>query len=66
MGGLVFARCACGDRIRDTDGAVAAFLQAIRKGGPSPIPFDELVEVTQVSFAVANAVKRRFSKELSP
>ena len=35
--------------------AVAAFLQAIREGGPSPIPFDELVEVTQVSFEVANA-----------
>jgi predicted dehydrogenase len=41
-------------------GAVAAFLQAIREGGPSPIPFSELVEVTQVSFAVANAAKRRF------
>ncbi len=39
--------------------AVAAFLQAIREGGPSPIPFDELVEVTQVSFAVANAAKHK-------
>jgi predicted dehydrogenase len=41
--------------------AVAAFLQAIRAGRPSPIPFDELVEVTQVSFAAANAAKRKFS-----
>jgi predicted dehydrogenase len=44
--------------------AVAAFLQAIREGCPSPIPFDELVEVTRVSFAVANAAKRTFPREL--
>ena len=30
----------------------AAFVDAIRKGGPSPIPFEELVEVTRVSFEV--------------
>ena len=46
--------------------AVAAFLQAIRTGGPSPIPFNELVEVTQASFAVANAAKRKLPQELSP
>jgi len=46
--------------------AVAEFLQAIRTGGPSPIPFNELVEVTQASFAVANAAKRKFSQKLSP
>ena len=45
---------------------VAAFLGAIREGRPSPIPFDELVEVTQVSFAAANAAKRKFPQELSP
>jgi predicted dehydrogenase len=45
--------------------AVVAFLQAIREGGPSPIPFDELVEVTQVSFAAANAAKHKLSSELS-
>jgi predicted dehydrogenase len=45
---------------------VAAFLQAVRAGGPSPIPFDELVEVTQVSFAAANAAKRKSPQELSP
>ncbi len=31
---------------------VAAFVEAIRQGNPSPIPFNELVEVTQVSFEV--------------
>ena len=30
----------------------AAFVDAIRNGGPSPIPFEELVEVTRVSFEV--------------
>jgi predicted dehydrogenase len=30
----------------------AAFVEAIRNGGPSPIPFEELVEVTRVSFEV--------------
>ena len=45
---------------------MAAFLQAIREGRPSPIPFDQLVEVTRVSFAVANAAKRKSFKELSP
>jgi predicted dehydrogenase len=40
---------------------VAAFLRAIREGHPSPIPFDELVEATQISFTVANAVRRKLS-----
>jgi predicted dehydrogenase/threonine dehydrogenase-like Zn-dependent dehydrogenase len=30
----------------------AAFVEAIRNGGPSPIPFEELAEVTRVSFEV--------------
>jgi hypothetical protein len=29
-----------------------AFVDAIKNGGPSPIPFEELVEVTRVSFEV--------------
>ena len=33
----------------------AAFVQAVKAGGPLPIPFDELVEVTRVSFEVAEA-----------
>jgi len=32
---------------------VGAFLEAIRKGQPSPIPFDEIVEVTEATFAAA-------------
>ena len=35
--------------------AVAAFIEAIQHGGSSPIPFDELVEVTRVSFEVVEA-----------
>lgn len=31
---------------------VAAFVNAVRNGGPSPILFEELVEVTRVSFGV--------------
>ena len=32
--------------------AVAAFLQAVHKGGTSPIPFEELIEVARVSCEV--------------
>ena len=34
----------------------AAFINAIAHGGPAPIPFDEIVEVAQVSIEVAGAV----------
>lgn len=37
---------------------VKAFVDAIRSGGPSPIPFDEIVEVTRVTFDVAEAIRR--------
>jgi predicted dehydrogenase/threonine dehydrogenase-like Zn-dependent dehydrogenase len=37
---------------------VQAFIGAIQHGRQSPIPFEELVEVTQVSFAVAEAARR--------
>jgi hypothetical protein len=33
----------------------AAFVQAVKVGGPLPIPFDELAEVPRVSFEVAEA-----------
>jgi predicted dehydrogenase len=33
--------------------AVAAFLQAARSGGPAPIPFDELIEVSRASIEAA-------------
>jgi predicted dehydrogenase/threonine dehydrogenase-like Zn-dependent dehydrogenase len=32
---------------------VAAFLDAIRTGGPSPIPFDDIVEVSRTAIALA-------------
>lgn len=36
---------------------VAAFVDAVRNGKPSPIPFEEIVEVTRASFAVADAIR---------
>jgi predicted dehydrogenase len=33
--------------------SIAAFLAAVRSGGPAPIPFDEIVEVTRASFEAA-------------
>jgi predicted dehydrogenase/threonine dehydrogenase-like Zn-dependent dehydrogenase len=36
---------------------IAAFVQAVRQGGPAPIPFEELVEVTRVSFEVIESAK---------
>jgi predicted dehydrogenase/threonine dehydrogenase-like Zn-dependent dehydrogenase len=35
-----------------------AFIGAIREGRPSPIPFDELVEVTEISFKVVAAASQ--------
>lgn len=32
-----------------------AFIESIRSGGPDPIPFDELIEVSRISIEVANA-----------
>lgn len=40
------------------EAGVAAFVEAIRRGGPSPIFFDEIVEVTRASFAVMDALHR--------
>ena len=31
----------------------AAFLEAVKGGGPSPIPVEELVEVTRVTIEIA-------------
>jgi predicted dehydrogenase len=36
---------------------VAAFIHAVRSGGPSPTPFEEMTEVTRVSFDVAEAAE---------
>ncbi len=37
----------------------AAFVNAIQSGQAAPIPFEELVEVTRVSFEIAQAVKNQ-------
>ena len=37
---------------------VQAFVSAVTAGGPSPIPFDELVEVTEASFRVADLIEQ--------
>ena len=36
---------------------ITAFVQAVQQGGPSLIPFEELVEVTRASFEVVEAVR---------
>lgn len=35
----------------------AAFVQALAQGGPAPIPFEELIEVSRVAVAVAAALR---------
>ena len=35
----------------------AAFLRAVEQGGPSPIPFDELMEVARVTIEVAETLR---------
>jgi predicted dehydrogenase/threonine dehydrogenase-like Zn-dependent dehydrogenase len=37
---------------------VNAFLDSIRKGGPSPITYDEIIEVSRVSVEVANTLRK--------
>jgi predicted dehydrogenase len=39
--------------------SVAAFLRAVREGGPSPIPFEELVEVARVTLQAAAVIVLR-------
>ncbi|MEX2156170.1 MAG: bi-domain-containing oxidoreductase [Gemmatimonadales bacterium] len=36
---------------------VAAFVQAVQRGGPAPIAFEELMEVSRVTVAVARALR---------
>ena len=35
------------------EACVAAFVEAVKSGGPSPIPFDEIVEVSRVTLNLA-------------
>lgn len=41
------------------DAELLAFVRALQSGGPSPIPFDELVEVTRASFEVDAKLRGR-------
>lgn len=45
---------------------VRAFVQAIRSGGPSPIPFGELVATAQVTFAILQSLREKRPVELHP
>ncbi len=38
------------------DAAVAAFLDAVRRGGPAPIPFEEIEEVSRITIAIADSL----------
>jgi predicted dehydrogenase/threonine dehydrogenase-like Zn-dependent dehydrogenase len=50
-----FKRQALWRQDKGHNAAVAAFADAIRKGHPAPIPFEELVEVTRVTLQIAAA-----------
>jgi predicted dehydrogenase len=39
------------------DGEFQAFLQAVRTGGPSPIPFESLARTTRVTFAALDSIR---------
>jgi predicted dehydrogenase len=39
------------------DACAKAFVEAVRTGGPSPIPLDELLEVARVTIAVARSAR---------
>ena len=36
---------------------VRAFAEAVRTGGPSPIPFDEIIEVARIRVALGEAAR---------
>jgi len=44
---------------------IAAFISAAASGGPSPIPFDQIVNVTRASFAAVEAARNRTIVELT-
>jgi predicted dehydrogenase/threonine dehydrogenase-like Zn-dependent dehydrogenase len=46
--------------------AVVAFMEAVRSGGASPIPFDELIEVARVTIGLAEPMPRRLPAFSSP
>ena len=40
---------------------MAALINSVREGGPSPIPFDEIVEVTRASFQASGILTTDYS-----
>jgi predicted dehydrogenase len=36
---------------------VAAFVQAVEQGGPAPVPFEELIEVSRVAIAISESLR---------
>ena len=50
-----------GDRLWRQDkghaAEVAAFIEAVKKGGPTPIPFEEVVEVTRATLQIATKLR---------
>ena len=38
---------------------MAAFIEAVRSGGPAPIPIDQLFAVTRSTLALVQCVKKR-------
>jgi predicted dehydrogenase/threonine dehydrogenase-like Zn-dependent dehydrogenase len=42
---------------------VAAFIKAVQDGKPSPIPFEELIEVTRVSFEIMQVARQQCQGE---
>jgi len=52
-----FGKMKLGRQDKGQVACAAAFVEAVRKGVPSPIPFQELAEVTRVSFEVAKAAR---------
>jgi predicted dehydrogenase len=51
-----FGKAALWRQDKGQGSCASAFVDAIRKGEPSPIPFDELVETARVTFEIAEAL----------
>lgn len=48
-----------GNQDKGQKAMVRAFVEATRSGGPAPIPLSELVAVTETTFAIKEALRRR-------
>jgi predicted dehydrogenase len=43
---------------------IAAFVDALRKGGPAPIPFESLVRTMRATFLLEESIRRGVSIDL--